>query len=160
MKKFLLLIAGVLLTGTVVTAANNSMSAEAITTEHQQWLDAAAAVLEEEIAEDPIMAVVYMADKYPLYSMPGQQGDKLIDLNSGTTVYIHDVTMMDSAEYQVGFDFWYQVSAWQGGVEYVGYVNRAHLAISDEDFLQWEMDFGTNPAAYEINLLGEAAAID
>lgn len=160
MKRFLLLIAGALLAGTILSAANNSMSAEALSPEHQQWLDAAAAVLEEEIARDPIMAVVYMAEEYPLYSQPGQQGEMLTSLSSGTTVFVQDVEMTDSAEYQAGFDTWYQVSAWQGGNEYVGYVNRAHLAISDEDFLQWEIDFGTNPEMYEMMLLTEEAAID
>lgn len=157
MKKFLLLIAGALLAGTIVTAANNSMNVNAIAPEHQQWLDAAAEVLKEELAEDPIMAVVYLADKYPLYTGPGQQGEQLTELHSGTTVYVQDVALADSTEYQVGFDVWYQVSAWQGGNEYVGYVNRAHLAISDEDFLQWEIDYGTNPAMYEMMLLTEEA---
>lgn len=161
MKKFLLLIAGALLAGTILTAANNSIKADAIAPEHQEWLKAAAAVLKEELAEDPIMAVVYMADKYPLYNMPGMQGEQVTELNSGATVYVQDVALADSTEYQVGFDVWYKVSAYQGGQEYEGFVNRAHLAISDEDFLQWEIDYGTNPAAYEMMLLtGEGQAVD
>ncbi len=160
MKKFLLLIAGALLSGSLIMAAKNSMSADALSVEHQQWLDAAAAELQAQLTEDPIMAVVYKADNYPLYNLPGQKGQLLLQLGSGTTVNIQDVTMTESAEYQAGFDTWYQVSAWQGGVEYVGYVNRAHLAISDEYFLQWEVNYGTNPAMYEMMLLTEEAAID
>ncbi|MBQ8822363.1 MAG: hypothetical protein IJZ82_06945 [Lachnospiraceae bacterium] len=160
MKKFLLLIAGAFLAGSLIMGAKNSMSAKALSPEHQQWLDAAAAELQAELSGDPIMAVVYKAEQYPLYNQPGQQGELLLTLGSGTTVYIQDVTMTESAEYQAGFDTWYQVSAWQNGAEYIGYINRAHLAISDEDFLQWEINFGTNPAMYEMMLLTEETAID
>lgn len=160
MKKFLLLIAGALLSGSLIMAAKNSMSADALSPEHQQWLDAAAAQLQAELAGDPIAGVVYRTEKYPLYDLPGQQGSLRAELGSGTTISVLDVTMTESAEYQAGFDTWYLVSAWQGGTEYTGYVNRAHLAISDEDFLQWEMDFGTNPAMYEMMLLTGEEVID
>lgn len=160
MKKFLLLIAGALLSGSLIMAAKNSMSADALSPEHQQWLDAAAAQLQAELAGDPIAGVVYRTEKYPLYDLPGQQGSLRAELGSGTTVSVLDVTMTESAEYQAGFDTWYLVSAWQGGTEYTGYVNRAYLAISDEDFLQWEMDFGTNPAMYEMMLLTGEEVID
>lgn len=151
MKKFLLLMAGLLAAGAVVTAANNSMETAALTTEQLQWFTNAGAALHEELAEDTVMATIYMTESYEFYSQAGQQGELLLLLPSGSSGYIQDVMVMEDASKQAGFNVWYQLSVYRDGQEYTGYADRAHLAVSDEDFLEWEQEYGTNPATYEVN---------
>ncbi len=166
MKKIALLLAGVLLMGSIAAASNNSIVTQAQTTtrgeesgvlQEENLYKEAMDALEEELQKESVMAVVYMAEEYPLYSLPGQTGCKLADIPSGTTVYIEDVAFEDSKEYSAGFEAWYQVRVPLTEGVFVGYVDRSHLAISDEDFLQWEESYGTDPAIYEMDRYTDGA---
>ncbi len=87
------------------------------------------------------MALVYLSDEYEVRADASGDSDIVINVPSGQTVYIRDVTV--DCTYQV----WEYVTFHYEDTEYSGYVLRSNLACSDELFLDWEMEYGMNPAA-------------
>lgn len=100
--------------------------------------------LAEIVGERPIMALVYLADEYPVRTKPSYDSEVLVSVSSGQTVFIQDITVSFSEE---GYEVWEYVNFYYRGEEYSGYIPRSYLACSDQRFLTWEAEYGMNPAA-------------
>ena len=120
--------------------------------ETAEWIDEAGELLVSLGNEREIMALVYMADTYPLRSQPASEAEEALTLFSGQTVTILDVAV--DSEYQV----WEYVRVGCGDTYYEGYIPREKLAVSDERFLQWEQEYGMNPSATTYAMDGEVDA--
>lgn len=118
--------------------------------ETAQWIDEAGEALVSLGNEREIMALVYMADTYPLRNQPDLEAEGTLALLSGQTVTILDVAV--DSEYQV----WEYVRVGFQGEWYEGYIPREYLAVSDERFLLWEQDYGMNPVATMYAVDGQA----
>ena len=117
-------------------------------------LDMAQESLQELLSEKDIFALVYLCDTFDVKSEPDTQSDTVVTLGSGQAVQI---TGIDQDE---EYNIWYQVHAElpiavadelseDADVledvpvnvnSYDGYFLRDHLAYSDEDLLNWELD--------------------
>lgn len=104
------------------------------------FIDEAGAALQEIAAEREIMALVYLADEYPVRTEPSLDSAAAVTVLSGQMVNILDVYV--DQDLQV----WEYVELEYGGVTYNGYVPRVNLAVSDARFLQWEETYGMNGA--------------
>ncbi len=91
------------------------------------------------VNEQPIMALVYLSDEYPVRAEASYDSETVLTVPSGQMVTIEDVVI--SEEYVA----WEYVGFYSGGEEYHGYVPRSNLACSDERFLEWESSYGMNP---------------
>lgn len=105
------------------------------------FIDEAGAALREIAAEREIMALVYLADEYPVRTQPSFDSGAAVTVLSGQLVNILDVYVDE--EFQV----WEYVELEYGGTIYCGYIPRANLAVSDARFLQWEETYGMNPGS-------------
>ncbi len=117
--------------------------------EEHQWIDEAKQKLQEILEERTIMALVYLSDTYPVREDPDAESAVVAEVPSGQQVQIKDV-VIDSP-----YEVWEYVSFYYQGQEYVGYVERANLACSDEVFLEWESYYGMNPSARGLMSLNE-----
>lgn len=100
--------------------------------------------LSEIVSERPVMALVYLADEYPIRTEPSYDSDVLVSVPSGQTVLIQDAVITLSEEW---YEAWEYVSFYYQDGEYSGYIPRSYLACSDQRFLTWEAEYGMNPAA-------------
>ena len=125
----------------MLTAADYTYEAYALTEEEAAWVDEARGILREIVEEREIMALVYLEDVYQVRREADFSCAAVATVYSGHTVYIEDVTIDDN------YRAWAYVRFYSGGQEQWGYVDRNHLACSDERFLQWESDYGMNPGA-------------
>lgn len=141
MKRIFGLVCTLLCVLCMITAADYTYEAHALTEEEAAWVEEARGTLREIVAEREVMALVYLEDAYQVRSEADPSGAVVATVYSGHTVYIEDVTIDDD------YNAWACVRFYSGGQEYRGYVDRAHLACSDERFLQWESDYGMNPGA-------------
>lgn len=98
------------------------------------FLDEAAENLQALIADKDIMALVYMADTYPVRALPAEDAESVVTVYSGQLVNIEDFYFSETGT------VWYYVSLEMGGIRYAGYVPRRNLAVSDERFLAWEQE--------------------
>lgn len=121
------------------TYATGSRSFAGADAETAEWIAEAGEKLGELAAEREIMALVYLADEYPVKMLPDQSSETVVTVYSGQQVFIRDV-YVDEA-YQV----WEAVRLEYNGMEYSGYVQRDFLAVSDSRFLEWEETYGMNP---------------
>lgn len=141
MKRFLGFVCTLLCVLCMITGADYTYEAHALTEEEAAWVDEARGVLKEIVEEREIMALVYLEDAYQVRRAADETSAAVATVYSGHTVYIEDVTIDDN------YVAWAYVRFYSGGQEMQGYVDRGHLACSDERFLQWESDYGMNPGA-------------
>ena len=111
----------------------------AFTEEEEVHINEAREALQVLLQEQPVMALVYLADQYIIRSTPDGEGAEVITVPSGQQVLIRDVVLTEE------YEPWVQVQLAREDVEYTGYVERGFLACSDERFLEWEMRYGMNP---------------
>lgn len=103
------------------------------------WLEEAGAALQAIAAEREIMALVYLADEFPVRSLPAYDADVAVTVFSGQQVFIQDVYVDEN------YEVWEYVRLECNETEYFGYVPRTYLAVSDSRFLEWEEMYGMNP---------------
>ncbi len=141
MKKIVTLLSTILLVVAMLTAAPLNPDVHALTEEEAAWVNEARAALQEIVEEREIMATVYLSDTYLVRNTPTVDGEIVVGVPSGQTVFITDAVIDENYEAWSYVDFYYR------GTQYNGYIQRANLACSDERFLAWEMDYGMNPGA-------------
>lgn len=122
----------------IVRAAGARFSAN-MDAETAQWIEEAGEALQEIAGERDIMALVYLADEYPVRCMPSYESSVAVNVLGGQLVNILDVYVDDE------FEVWEYVRLEYNGTEYNGYIPRTYLAVSDSRFLEWEEYYGMNP---------------
>ncbi len=142
MKRLLVNVLSVVLIVAMVLSPAHTYQSKAFTEEDMEWIAEAKEALYEILEQKDVMAVVYLADRYPVRTEPGEEAAVLIEVPSGQSVTIKDVELTED------YEAWVQVSFTRQDKMYNGYVQRKNLACSDELFLQWEMGYGMNPGAY------------
>lgn len=102
-----------------------------------------------------IMASVYLCDSYDIKAAADENSSNVVSVYSGQLVTILSEDLDDD------YNIWVYVHFYFRGTEYTGYVLRSNLAVSDEDFLAWEEDYGMkeeywnySPMLYSISFLG------
>ncbi len=134
--------------GTAEASEIKEISEESIFSEEDLvFFEEASAALQDILDEKDVMALVYLADRYPLRKEPDDESEVIVQLAGGQQVQIRDVVITQEME------SWVQVNCSVKGQEYIGYVNRQNLACSDEVFLAWETEYGMNPAMYQMMLM-------
>lgn len=108
-------------------------------TEEENHIKEARTALQILTQEQPVMALIYLTDRYSVRSTPDAGGAEVISVPSGQQVLIKDVLLTQA------YEPWVQVQLFSQDIEYTGYVERRYLACSDERFLEWEMLYGMNP---------------
>jgi len=97
------------------------------------------------IQKKAVLASIYLCDEYEVKAGPSLDSETVHTVVSGQSVQI---TGVETDEYG---GIWYQVLLYQNGTEYTGYVERDHLATSDENFAEWEetyLDLSAVPLAF------------
>ncbi len=112
-------------------------------------MEEAGEALAELAAERDIMALVYLADEYPIRSKPSYESEAELTVLSGQLVNILDVCMDEYG------GIWERVRLEYNGVEYCGYVPRAYLAVADARFLKWEAQYGMDFSGASIAFYGD-----
>ncbi len=110
--------------------------------------------LDELARERDMMALIYLCQEYQVKTEPSLEASTVAVADSGQTVFILDASYNEAEEV-----LWIRVSFEQDGSVCVGYVERSHLACSDERFLQWEKEFADAndlQSALDANLLAES----
>ncbi|MBQ7775391.1 MAG: SH3 domain-containing protein, partial [Lachnospiraceae bacterium] len=153
MKKFIVGILSLVLAGAVLMAPAHTYESKAFTEEEVSWIAEAKGALSELLEEKDIMALVYLADEYTVRSEASQSSGIVTTVPSGQLVMIQDVEMTEN------YEAWVKVSFTKQEQTYTGYVERGNLACSDELFLQWEMDYGMNPASYAMMSVSAGDAV-
>lgn len=150
-----MLLTGVSLNEASVYAAETRCSID-MEEETALWIEQAGEALQEIAGERDIMALVYLADQYPVRSMPSCESDAAVTVLSGQQVNILDVYVDDNLE------VWEYVRLEYNDTEYYGYIPRTYLAVSDTRFLEWEEYYGMNPNAsvYAVDESGRAGYPD
>lgn len=113
--------------------------------------------LSEIVNERPIMALVYLADEYPIRAKASYDSEAVMPVPSGQTVFIQDAVITASEE---GYEAWEYVKFDYGEGEYFGYIPRSHIACPDQRFLAWEEEYGMNPAAAMMYAAGDGMVVD
>lgn len=117
--------------------------------ETARWIDEAGKKLTQIAADREIMALVYLADQYPVRASASYEGDVVLTVLSGQQVDILDVCVDE--EYEI----WEYVRLEYNGQEYRGYIPRTYLAVSDSRFLEWEETYGlTQVSTYAVDERG------
>lgn len=153
MKKHLLRAMSVLLAAAIfftdIGAAEAAPMEQPYPAEYEEYygefLDEAEESLQALIADKDIMALIYMADTYPVRALPAEEAESVVTVYSGQLVTIQDFY------YDEYGTTWYYVNLELGDNRYEGYVPRTNLAVSDERFLEWEQMNGLAP--FKIMLL-------
>ena len=125
--------------------------------ETAEWLEAAGEELTAIAQENPIMALVYLSDTYPVREQPFYDSQAAVTVPSGQLVNIEDVyvDMDEDRNPQI----WYYVSLSYEDHQYTGYVPRNYLAVSDERFLSWEAEYGMDLQASVYTIDNEISTI-
>lgn len=141
--------------GDTVFAAEGRCSSD-LDPETALWIEQAGTALQEIIADREIMALVYLADEYPVRVAPSYESDVTVNVLSGQLVTILDLYVDGDT------GVWEYVELEYNEGIYRGYVPRAYLAVSDSRFLQWEETYGMNPdsAAYTVDESGRISYPD
>lgn len=88
-----------------------------------------------------LLALIYLCDSYEIKETPGADETTVLTVFTGQSVQI--IGAGEDSRHNI----WYRVKINKNDTDYEGYVERAYLAYSDEDFIAWEKDFITeNPA--------------
>lgn len=106
---------------------------EETTSEENAEAQAALAAL---VAEQPIMALVYLSDTYAVRAAPAHDSAEVVTVPSGQQVQIQALAY---DEYGTA---WAKVTLEYADGAYEGYIIRTSLACSDERFLAWEGEYG------------------
>lgn len=142
MKKFFKILSlMIIVTSALLWAAPSGSSVNALDEETAAWVEEARAALQEVLQEKTVMALVYLSDEYPIRAEASYESAAVKTVLSGQQVQIQDVTVDDAYEVWVYVIFYYQEG------QYYGYIPRTYLACSDQDYLEWEILYGMNPAA-------------
>lgn len=141
-KRITCLLTAICMVAALSASDVTAMTVHALEPEDAAWVEEARSALQEIVSDREIMAVVYMSEEYPVREQASYDSGTLISVPSGQTVFIQDVFMDDD------YGVWEYVSLYDGETEYHGYIPREYLACSDERFLNWEMEYGMNPAAF------------
>lgn len=108
--------------------------------------------LSDILSQREVMAVVYLTPGYEVRSAADFDSEVVVTAYSGQTVFIQSVALGNEG------DIWDCVKFAMGSKEYTGYIERGNLAISDERFLDWEMEWGlgslTGVSAFSMTLNG------
>ncbi|MCM1088334.1 MAG: Ig-like domain-containing protein [Muribaculaceae bacterium] len=86
--------------------------------------------------EKNLMALIYLTDAYSVRSQPDEGSSIVANLESGHTVYLHDIAILEN-------EIWYFASFWASGAEMEGYIAQKYLAYADEDWRAWEETYRT-----------------
>lgn len=120
--------------------------------EDREWITQARTSLSGILKDRIVMALVYLSDQYPVRESADYDSAVVAEVPSGQQVQIQDIVVDDQ------YEVWEYVLFYYQGKQYTGYIPRTYLACSDEVFLEWETEYGMNPAAWSImSLDGEAA---
>ena len=92
-----------------------------------------------------VMALVYLADEYPIRKDVSYDSEVVVTVPSGQQVHIQDVEMDENQQ------VWVFIKLTNGGTEYYGYIPRENLACSDELFLNWEEEYNVKSKKSEIS---------
>lgn len=106
-----------------------------------EWIEQAREALCSIAREREIMALVYLCSTCEIRETAGYDGSVAATVFCGQTVNILDVELVIGPEISA----WAKVSYYDGSAERQGYIERKHLACSDERFLEWEAAYGMNP---------------
>lgn len=150
MKKIIKFLCMALMFGLVLGSIQPGSRVYAFTEEEEAYIQEARAALQTLLQERPVMALVYLTDRYVVRSAPN--GAEVITVPSGQQVLIQDVVFTEE------YEPWVQVQLYSQDVEYTGYVERHFLACSDERFLEWEMLYGMNPGRM-LMTVGDGASV-
>ncbi len=104
--------------------------------------------------QQPVLALVYLSDTYPVRAAASYDSDVVVSVPSGQSVVIKDVEIVFTEE---AYEAWSYVSLYYNDREYEGYIPRDFLACGDERFLQWESEYNMNPGAMAMYAINEAA---
>ena len=99
-----------------------------------QPAEESSSALQQLLAGKTVSALVYLCDEYEIKSAADADSSVVVRVPSGQQIFIRDYT-------PVADTIWYKVSCFVDGLEYEGYIDRQHLAYSDEDFLAWEKTY-------------------
>ena len=88
--------------------------------------------LQDILEEKSVLALVYLCDEYEVKEEASYEESTLATVSCGQSVLITGVDLDENG------NIWYQVTFYQDGNEYTGYIERGYLATSDEDFALWE----------------------
>lgn len=96
----------------------------------------------KDITDDhEVTAVVYLVDEFTVRATPSQDGETVVTVPGGQTVYIQDVTLDENGQ------AWAYVSLYYDEVLYSGFITRSNLVCADQAFLDWEAEYGMNPSS-------------
>jgi len=112
-----------------------------------EFLAQADAALRKLLEQKSVMALIYLQDHYDLKAQADAESTTIVTAASGQQVRILDVILTEE------FESWVQVECTIQGKKYIGFVERAFLACSDELFLNWENEYGMNPGMYRMMTL-------
>lgn len=144
MKRIVCLLSTALMSILLLGISTSSYQAKALEPEEAAWVEEAGTALRELAADREIMALVYLCEEYPVRSEASGEGEIVLNVPSGQTVFIEDVFVDDN------YEVWEYVNLFSGEMQYTGYIQRSYLACSDERFLNWENEYGMNPQAYQV----------
>lgn len=165
MKKLLCLVGSLIIALGLFGAQNGVSTTHAFTEEDQAYIESARQALQDIVQEREVLAMVYLTNEYPIRTEPAYDSEVVMNVTSGQSVLIQDIHVEEKQNedgMMIGFDVWEYVTFYHGEQQHSGYIPRYYLACSDERFLNWEMEFGMNPAAYGMMTTdtGETVAID
>ena len=118
------------------TATEELTTEEALTVDNQRSINMAEALtaFHALLQEKQLMALLYHTDSYEVQRHAGSYDDPVAVIQSGHTLYINDVAILDD-------QIWYQVSFFVGGEEQTGCIEAYYLAYADEDWIAWETTY-------------------
>lgn len=114
----------------------------------EEWTKKAEEALRELIERKTILASVYLSDTYEIKEQPSKSSKTTGEVPSGQTVKITGFAVSGGA-------IWYQAEPLLEDAHFQGYVEKKHLAYSDEEFFLWEHTYLPKIAK---NLLGSTQA--
>lgn len=117
------------------------MRSYALTQEASVLVEEARSALQTIIAEQEVMAVVYLTDVYAVRSQASEYSEMVAELPSGQTVFILDVAWGELNQ------IWMKVSFYDGTSEQQGYILEQNLACADERYLEWKGQYLTTSEA-------------
>ena len=141
MKQLAGILGAVLLATSLFTSDAYTYEAYALTEEDEAYIQEAREALQDILKDRDVMALVYLSDEFPIRAEAQENSRTVVTVPSGQLVEIRDVVINE--EYHA----WELVETEVGGMTYSGYIPRENLACSDECFLEWEAEYGMNPAA-------------
>lgn len=141
-RGFLGLLCAIIIAVSIQGTGWEALRVRALEPEEAAWVEEARGVLKDIVTEREVMALVYLCQEYAVRREPSLQSEPVAVVPGGQTVFIEDAYMDDN------YEAWTYVSFYDGETQMSGYVQRNNLACSDERFLNWEAEYGMNPAAY------------